>query len=461
MATFVQIEPDAFNESFNVLAQDRKSGDYLDPVSETRIGAYHHVRRPVRGIQIKGDTYATLQVRRKDGVALPLFDAASRSATGRGTHNSNFLIQQVSEQRAEKMQVILTFGAPYFFFFGEQPRVINVAGILLNTEDFNWRAEWWENYEQFLRGSQCVRNKTRVYLSWDDIVVEGYISSANASEDTQSQNLVQFQFQIYLTNYQNISRIGDPDAHWVGKEINLDPSTVDLPGGGGTSKTVLVRQANQQAFDLSQGKGKGSLLESLRQGKTSQLASEFVEIQGQVVNFLAVAGTFVSGRNIRVPRGFEGAAAFDQDVQVALASIPGANSIIRGNTANRVVRLRAAGNTGLVTDFVATLGSRFAPARTGLPLYLNEDEFVARQMGDETGAEKFNNLYGGQLAEDTAAGEIVRDVFDEYGIKTEPPDELTSFFKKAMFGIVAIGAGMAVQDSDEAGSILARAGLGL
>jgi len=459
MATFVQIEPDAFNESFNRLTQDRKSGDYLDPLSETRVGAYHHVRRPVRGIQIKDDTYATIQVRRADGVALPLFDAAGRSATGRGTHNSNFLIQQVTEQRAEKMQVILTFGAPYFYFFGEQPRVINVTGVLLNTEDFNWRAEWWENYETYLRGSRCVRDKTRVYLSWDDIVVEGYISSANASEDSQNRNLVQFQFQMYLSNYQNISRIGDPDAHWIGKEVNLDPSKVDLPGSGGTSKTALVRQANQQAFELVQGRDKNSLLESLRQGQVGELASQFVEIQGQVVSFLALAGTFVSGRNIRVPRGFEGAAAFDQDVQIALASVPGATDIVNGGTNNRVVRIRATGNTGLITDFVASLGARFLPAKTGLPIYLNHDEFVARQMGDETGAEKFNNLHGTQLAEDTAAGDRVRDVFEEYGVDVDPPDELTRLFRKGMFGIVAISAGLNVQNTDAIGSVTNQVGL--
>lgn len=458
MATFVQIEPDAFNESFDDLAQDRRSGDYLDPKSETRVGSYHHVRRPVRGIQVKDDTYGTIQVRRANGVALPLFDAAGRSATGRGTHNSNFLIQQVTEQRAEKMQVIMTFGAPYFYFFGEQPRVIQVTGVLLNTEDFNWRAEWWENYEMYFRGSQCARNKTRVYLSWDDIVVEGYMSNANAVEDSQNRSLVQLQFQMYLSNYQNISRIGDPDAHWIGKEVNLDPSKVDLPGSGGFSKTTLVRQANQQSFDLAQGQGKQSLLESLRKGQVGALASQFVEIQGQVVDFLSLAGSFISGRNIRVPVGFGGAAAFDQDVQIALASVPGANEIING-PGNRVVRIRATGNTGLVTDFVAALGAKFLPAKTGLPLYLNADEFVARQMGDETGAEKFNNLHGSQLAMDIHAGELVKDVFEAYGIDTDPPDELTRLFKRGIFGIVSLAAGIGVQQVDAIGSVTNRVGL--
>jgi len=460
MATFVQIEPDAFNESFNNLAEDRRSGDYLDPSSEMRVGNDRHVRRPVRGIQVKDDTYATIQVRQANGVALPLFDAAGRSATGRGTHNSNFLLQQVQEQRAEKMQVILTFGAPYFYFFGEQPRVISVSGVLLNTEDFNWRAEWWENYETYLRGSQCVRNKTRVYLSWDDIVVEGYISNATAVEDSQNRNMVQFQFQMYLTNYQNISRIGDPDAHWIGKEVNLDPSTLDLPGGGGTSLTAINRIENQKAYELAaqSGRGKNSLTAALRAGQSGILSTAFVELQGQVVDLLSLAGNFISGRNIRVPRGFEGAAAFDQEVQLSLASIPGANEVIYGGSGNRVVRQRALANSGLVSDFAATLGARFLPARTGLPLYVNYDEFVARQVGDATGADKFNNLHGSQLIEDFQAADQVRKVYESHGIDLDPPNPVINLFRRGAFGIVSTGIKKVTEAVDALGSVLPSGG---
>lgn len=459
MATFVQIEPDAFNESFNNLAEGRKSGDYLDPYSEMRVGNYNHARRPVRGIQIKNDTYATIQVRQADGTAFPLFDAAG-GVTGRGTHNSNFLLQQIQEQRAEKMQVILTFGAPYFYFFGEQPRVISVSGVLLNTEDFNWRSEWWENYELYLRGSQCVRNKTRVYLSWDDIVVEGYISTATASEDSQNSNMVQFQFQMYLTNYQNISRIGDPDAHWIGKEVNLDPSTLDLPGGGGTSLTFINRLENQKAYEqaIQNGEGKNILTAALRAGQSGILSTAFVELKGQVVDLLSLAGNFISGRNIRVPRGFEGAAAFDQEIQISLASVPGANEIIYGGSGNRVVRQRTLANSGLVSNFTATLGARFLPAKTGLPLYSNDDEFVARQVGDATGTEKFNNLHGSQLIEDLQAAEQVRKVYESHGVDLDPSNPIINLFRRGAFGIVSAGIKKVTEAVDTLGSVLPSGG---
>ncbi len=448
MATFVQIEPDAFNKVFAAVTTVQSRRNPYDTDSEQTVDLYHHVRRPVRGIQIKDDTYATIQVRRADGIAIPLFDAAAQGDSGKGIRNSNFLIQSIQEQRAEKQQIIMTFGAPYIFFFGEQPRIITVQGVLLNTEDFNWRAEWWENYELYLRGTQCVRQKTRVYLSWDDIVVEGYIFSAAASEQSQERNFVQFQFQMFLTNYQNISNIGDINAHWAGKDIDLDPSTLDIPGQARQSSTALVRQANVMAEELEAGRGKNSLFDFLRNGQIASAAGRVMELQGQVVDLLSAAGQFVSGRNIRVPIGFEGAAAYDQEVQLALASLPGARTIINGGVEGRVVTLNT-GGLNVVREFRAMLGSKFGPALTGQPLSANEDEFVARIQHDQTGTSTYRALPPVQSATPSDGTEKVREVFEMFGIEVDPPSELTLLFRRAMFGIVSLGVGMAVADSSK------------
>lgn len=446
MATFVQIEPDAFNKVFASVSQAQRQRNALGADSDQRMGLYHHVRRPVRGIQVKDDTYATIQVRQMNGIAIPLFDAASSTNTGKGVSNSNFLLQSISEQRIEKQQIILTFGAPYIFFFGEQPRMITVTGVLLNTEDFNWRAEWWENYDLYLRGTQCTTNHTRVYLSYDDIILEGYIVQAGANEDAGNRNLVQFQFQMFLTNYQNVSNIGDVFGHFKGKDISLDPSTIDVPGQGGISSTQLVRQSNLQSEALSAGRNKNSLFDFLRKGQFGDAATRVVELQGQAVDFLQLAGQFVSGRNIRVPVGFTGAAAFDQEVQLSLASLPGAATVVNGTTGERVITFNT-GGLNLIAQFRAALGSAFGPARVGLPLSANEDEFVARVQSDETGAEKFNSLFDGQLASNKDAIAKVSETFDLFGIKTDPPSDVTLLFRKVGFGIVSIAAGIGVADS--------------
>jgi hypothetical protein len=455
MATFVQIEPDAFGQSFNGFAADSiqardENGELVDNDFSNRI--YHHVRRPVRGIQVKDDKYATIQVRNAAGDAFDLFDEAADDKIGKGPRNSNFLIQSVTEQRAEKNQIVLTFGEPYIFFFGEQPRIINITGVLLNTDDFNWRAEWWANYDQFLRGTQCVRMRTRVYLSWDDIVTEGYIMQASAVESAENKNLVQFQFQMFLTNYQNISRIGSPFGNLGTDGIVLDPSNLDLPSMGDDSSTALVRQANIQSAQLQQGQGSDSLFDSLRQGQFGAASTTLVSLSGQVVDLLSLAGQFVSGRNIRVPVGFTGAAAFDQQVQIAIASVPGAAQVINGNEPGRVVTLQT-GVSGLIQEFSAALQSKTGPALIGEPLSHNEDEFVARIVEDGNGRKKFGRLFSGQFADNQAAAQKVKDVYEAFGINTDPTDEVTLLFRKAMFGIVGVAAGLELQNSSTLRSV--------
>lgn len=439
MATFVQIEPDAFNQVFAEVATEDNigAGNGSSSLGNPKTGMYHHVRRPVRGIQIKDETYATIQVRRSNGVAIPLFDAAAKDNTGMGLKNSNFLIQSVSEQRAEKHQVILTFGEPYIFFFGEHPRMINVSGILLNTEDFNWRAEWWENYDRFLRGTQCVRTKTRVYLSWDDIVVEGYITQANAVEDASNRNLVQFSFQLFLTNYQNISNIGNPNAHWEGKEINLNPSAIDIPGQEATSSTDRVRAANLRQQELQTSQNSTSLFEFLRGGPLSNLSSSTINVNGQRVDFLSLASRFVSGRTVRVPIGVSRLANFDIEVQRALSSIPGALNVIDGGEVGRVVTLQTA-TTGLVSEFRTDVREKFSKALVGQPLSANEDEFIARVQHDENGFTKFGNLFSDQLADQEEAMERVEDTFSRFGIEGGEYNEVTKLVKSSRFGIVSI-----------------------
>lgn len=224
-SVFVTAAPDPFAAGLADLAGSDKV--YLSSEANRTAGdkgrtygareQFAHVRRPLRGVQIKGDTYATLRVRTSDGKAIMpgLLDAGSATSEdknptiGRSEVYSNFLMQTVSEQRDEKMQTVLTFGTPFVFFYGEQPRMIQVQGVFLNTEDFNWRAEWWANYEQYLRGTKCVESKSRVYLAWDDIVVQGYIVNAAAQETSAERNFVTFNFTMILTDYRNISFVGD------------------------------------------------------------------------------------------------------------------------------------------------------------------------------------------------------------------------------------------------------------
>jgi hypothetical protein len=179
-------------------------------------------RRPTRGIEIKEDTYATLKVVKSDGSILPLLDSSTPDGSNTSGY-ANFLLQSVQEQRVEKQQIIETFGASYIFFFGEQPRFLQVSAIVLNTNDFNWEAEWWANYNTYLRGTKLVEMGARCYLSYDDSVVEGYITQCAGSKTSMEPHHVQIQFQFFVTNCFNVSMVGDPNFP-IRSSVMLPPS---------------------------------------------------------------------------------------------------------------------------------------------------------------------------------------------------------------------------------------------
>lgn len=288
MSVFVEARTDPFAARREQLATRMRSRGR----SETP------VRRPLRGIQIKEDSYAIIRVLDSEGRFIPVIDAAGElRPTGAGPQRTvswtNFLVQSVSEQRQEKQQIVETFGDSYIFFFGESPRMLQVQGILINSADFNWRAEWWENYERYFRGTRLVERAARLYLIYDEIIVEGYLLNASASESAQNNSAVQFNFTIYVTGYSNVSLIGDPN--FPAPQGSIDYTDVTAYGeqlrafedgqNVQTASTVdAVRRANQTGIYLGAAQ---MLSDVIRRGITSGDVS--------VSAFLQRAQTVITG----------------------------------------------------------------------------------------------------------------------------------------------------------------------
>jgi hypothetical protein len=199
MAVFFELTTDVFKERF-----DRK---YARGEVAPRAGA-PSARRPLRGLEVKEDTFAMIKVVDMLGREIKLYDGGTLE--GKGSSYTNFILQSVIEARQEKFQVVETFGDPYIFFYGEAPRFLECMSVLINSQDFNWQAEFWENYNEFLRGSKCAEMGARVYMFYDDKVVEGYMMMASAITDASNPMAVQLSFKLFLTNYRNISMVGDP-----------------------------------------------------------------------------------------------------------------------------------------------------------------------------------------------------------------------------------------------------------
>lgn len=277
-----------------------------DPFNEVGAGArtrqpQDNVRRPLRGLTLKEDTYAVIRVITATGEELPFLDSSSadvQDGIGRSTHYSNFLVQSIQEQRAEKSQIIETFGEDYIYFFGERPRFITVSGMLLNSKDFNWKSEFWENYEQRLRGTRLVEQNARAYFYFDDVVVEGFFMQAQASLDNAQPYMLPFQFQMFVCNYAILSQVGSVFFQEPAETVDLDLTGQSQAASaqGLTPPTPEARQAAAaSAARIGASGGLNSFLAQARQYITN---GDF-----SVQSTLEIIRNNFYGRNLVIPDG--------------------------------------------------------------------------------------------------------------------------------------------------------------
>lgn len=298
---FVFLTTDPFNNPKKQSDQVREAlGDEGSRVDNTQ-----SIRRPYRGIQIKEDTYSTIAIRYPSGESIPIASSSSRSGqyggptSGKVDEYSDFILQSVQDQRMEKQQIIETFGDPYIYFLGERPRIMQFSGMLMNSEDFNWRSQFWYNYERYLRGTKLVQSNARAYVSWDTIVVEGYVLSAQATEDANDQHNVPFGLSMVVTNYYDHSNI--PTTRfpgWASADPNLEVLNQKLMDkrSNFVSTTAQVRHANYRAGFVGKG-----VLGTLRSG-----IRKINEMTTVASNFMNTVDRVLGGRTVRLPPGISG-----------------------------------------------------------------------------------------------------------------------------------------------------------
>uniref|UniRef100_A0A7C3WXM8 Uncharacterized protein n=1 Tax=Dictyoglomus turgidum TaxID=513050 RepID=A0A7C3WXM8_9BACT len=202
MAVFIELEFDTFAKG-GVAEEEVTLGTANMPV-----------RRPLRGIQIKPDTYAYFRIIDKYGKSIPVLDAGgvdnpAEPGTGVSERYTNFLVQAVSQSSSEKYQIVPTFGDPFIFFYGTQPRIYQVSGLLMNTFDFRWATEFWYNYNKYLSGTKCAENKAKIFFYCDGQLWEGYLLQCQANRTADNPNLVPFSFAIFVTREYITEPVGE------------------------------------------------------------------------------------------------------------------------------------------------------------------------------------------------------------------------------------------------------------
>jgi len=394
----------------------------------------NNVRRPTSGITLRDETFASIRLVSGDGVNQRIIDAGSRLPNpdksgepltvkvGDKTYvanevYSNFLLQNIAEERSEKVQVLETFGEPYIFLFGERPRVLNCQGILLNTWDFNWEAEWWANYDNFLRGTKCVENDARVYLAFDNTLVGGYILSSSATKVAQERHFVQFQFQLFVTYYESFSNLGqdhvvpgNENYAFSGSDVNLITSV----GGPKYPIDGILQGSHRISVDAAGNvTGTATLKDAIAGAQPSSLAQSWRDIQQATRSVLSTVSQVWEGEVIRVPDGFSGMFAFDEQVQVREAQ----------DLTSQTIKY---------TTFAK-----------------NDDEYVGTSSHYGSADLRFRNVDSGLVqdyAEHVRVSQQAADFFKKNGITPGPSvaENLGKLVKAARAGLVAVNAATAV-----------------
>lgn len=340
MPGFIQVIPDALSKQNKNL-----SGDPNNTIDVGTIPKFDHIRRPVRGMMLKEETFVTLEVKTADGKNLLLVDAGGSIEKGDISYTprySNFLIQSISESSVEKSQVIETFGPAFVFFFGQRPRMLNISGVLLNGADFNWRQEWWQNYETYLRGTQCVANNTKVYISYEDFIIVGYIMGSSTEQAADPNEYIPFQFQMIISAVINTAIVGSSNFPYY-TPVNIEPDVVVIQN----SETPPIQTTDDgigQFESFVQRSLRGDLSTDFLYGPNTQYYSNFI-VQ------------YITGANIRVPIGITGSFVFDQDQTPkyiygtfqGYKTTPVSYGKIKDNIDEYVARNKNAGNPGTVT----------------------------------------------------------------------------------------------------------------
>lgn len=179
--------------------------------ARTSVQAPIPVRRPAIGLTSPTARFCTIDVIARsstDGNGEPISLINSSYVAGQGRGTTNFFIQTLTESPGTTSQVVKSFSSWFMSSVGVAPDMIEVSGILLQSVNFNWRAEWDANFKRFLRSDQCILRKAQVFLTIEDRVFSGYIiNSVTSSSSATTRAASQFTFTMAVRNTLDLSLV--------------------------------------------------------------------------------------------------------------------------------------------------------------------------------------------------------------------------------------------------------------
>jgi len=156
----------------------------------------------------------------------------------RGKAYVGFILTGVQESHSEKVEVVNLPGDTFAsYFYGAAPRQFNFSGILLNTDQDQWRDSFEEIYEKYLRGSVSSRNFSIVQVSYNGRVVSGWLTNLTQQLNSDNDHYANFSFSVLVSRIDMVGgskkfsdylvTLADDGGDFKGANIDADYAVLD------------------------------------------------------------------------------------------------------------------------------------------------------------------------------------------------------------------------------------------
>lgn len=161
----------------------------------------------------------------------------------------DFILQNVTHQFNEKVQVCETLSDNYVaFFFGSQAPMFTYQGTLYNTYEDDWAMRMLRIFRDLGRGTQLARRGLVLYLKYDSLIVQGAMVDFRYALQSGREMAVNFDFSFLVKSvniiYGSVSTPTDlinekhfaPDGYHTDdtgvSNASATNTYVDAPAGG-------------------------------------------------------------------------------------------------------------------------------------------------------------------------------------------------------------------------------------
>ena len=174
------------------------------------------------------------------------------------TAYSRFFLQGVSENQAEKYQIVETFTSFYTFFYGKRPTVYSFAGTLLNDENHKWVNDFMFFYENFFRGSRTADVGAQAVMTYDGRVVSGFILDITIQQNADMNKGAQFSMNMLVTEHVPVQFSADITSLIEQAQADLISQAARISQQISTINRNVPAEVAKVASDTTSGKRPGA-----------------------------------------------------------------------------------------------------------------------------------------------------------------------------------------------------------